>query len=292
MTRAILLFFVLMQPPDIGRRIAAALRPGEPIQLTFRSLVRDPVGPFRPAIESALREHTAGADGAAVTIALSESAEGHLLVAEITRDGKREAVFMQRVTLPSAPPFAVVLAKTLLARRDEPILDATAEYVLTASAAPAGNWPRDLRGRIAGDRVFLPGVVCERGAALECRPSDEPWPGWPGAIAAGKNTLADGHFSAARVGEQWHFGPGPMGDDIAAVETSCGTYVLGTPEADAIQAFAIRDGQPAAASAPLELGGTVTALWQSEDRASAVAIAREANGSRYAAYTVTVACSR
>ncbi len=217
---------------ELARRVSAALHPGEPVQLTFRSLSDDSAAPFRSAIENELRSHPAGPDGAAVTITLTESTGGNLLVAEVARGGKREAVFMERVTPPVASAPSLVLQSTLISEQDEPILDAAVISGLPAVLIPsavligdrkipvtaAAPWPRDVRGRLLADgaqiRVFLPGVLCSGSdAALDCKDSAESWPGEPAgaAIAAGKNVFAaagvEPFFSAAQAGDEWVLAP-------------------------------------------------------------------------------------
>ena len=196
-----------------------------------------------------------------------------------------------------------------------------------AIALPQRVWPRDLRGRLAveGDtlQAFLPGLACKGKTqpepALQCEESDAPWPaGAP--LAKGRNYFEPEKlppfYSAARVGDyslaagtdnrtQWFDNAtaasgsfGGWGSDIAAVETGCGRgrQVLATRpgdanETDAVQAFELAGRQPVAVSPALEFSGPVTAMWASGP-ASAVAIARDLKTGQYAAFRISLTCSR
>lgn len=192
-------------------------------------------------------------------------------------------------------------------------------------------WPRDVRGRLqeqaASFRAWLPGLLCtgtlQPSPALQCAESAAPWPVEPGGsvLASGRNYfLADGlppFFSSARAGDALLIAgadggirvyagqtqaPGAIsgwGSDLAAVETRCGggRQVLATHggesgEADSVQAFEITDGQPAAASAPVEFSGPVTALWTAPGNDGAVAVVRDLKKGTYAAYRLSISCSR
>lgn len=196
-----------------------------------------------------------------------------------------------------------------------------------AIALPQRVWPRDLRGRLAveGDslQAFLPGLACkgtlQPEPVLQCEESDAPWPvGAP--LRKGRNYFEaeklPPFYSAARVGEysltagvdgrtQWFDNAtaatgsfGGWGSDIAAVETGCGggRQVLATRpgdanETDAVQAFELAGRQPVAVSPALEFSGPVTALWASGP-AGAVAIRRDLKTGQYAAFRISLTCSR
>ncbi|MGC9970242.1 MAG: hypothetical protein ABSE56_06610 [Bryobacteraceae bacterium] len=196
-----------------------------------------------------------------------------------------------------------------------------------AIALPQRVWPRDLRGRLAieGDsfEAFLPGLACKGKVqpepALQCEESDAPWPiGAP--LKKGSNTFEaeklPPFYSTARVGEyslaagvdgrtQWFDNAtaatgsfGGWGSDIAAVETGCGggRQVLATRpsdanETDAVQAYEIAGRQPVGVSPALEFSGPVTAMWASGP-ASVVAITRDLKTGQYAAFRISLTCSR
>jgi hypothetical protein len=190
---------------------------------------------------------------------------------------------------------------------------------------PPQAWPRDLRGRLAmeGDawRAYLPGLVChgkvQTEAAAECGESEGPWPGG-GSLKKGRNYFEaeklPPYYSAARVGEytlvagvdgrtRWIDAAGKAvgsfggwGSDMVAVETGCGAQVLATrageaAETDAVQAFEAAGRQMTAVSGPLEFNGPVTALWPAGP-AGAVAISRDPNTGQYAAFRLSLTCSR
>jgi hypothetical protein len=175
--------------------------------------------------------------------------------------------------------------------------------------------PRDLRGRLAaraGELVAsLPGL--ESGAE---------WPIEIGnaRIWAGRNYFAAPNlppfFSAARAGDGWVLAgvdgraqllDGALepvaafagwGSDVAHVEAKCGRGPLvlatrpgGADEPDQVQAFEIVEREAAAAGAPVEFLGPVTEMHEWADGA-AVAISRNLKTGRYAAFTLSVSCSR
>jgi hypothetical protein len=196
-----------------------------------------------------------------------------------------------------------------------------------AIALPQRVWPRDLRGRLTVEggvfEAFLPGLACKGKVqpepGLECGESDAPWPvGAP--LAKGRNYFEaeklPPFYSAARVGEyslaagvdgrtQWFDGAtaatgafAGWGSDIAAVETGCGggRQVLATrpgdsTDTDAVQAFEMTGRRPTAVSPPVEFSGPVTAMWPAGP-ASAVAITRDLKTGQYAAFRISLTCSR
>jgi hypothetical protein len=88
------------------------------------------------------------------------------------------------------------------------------------------------------------------------------------------------------------------GSDIASVRSGCGLgwQVLATSRSDGVgdtvQAFEIADRQPAALSAPVEFGGSITALWTDSESASVIAVARDSESGRYEASRLSITCSR
>ena len=176
-------------------------------------------------------------------------------------------------------------------------------------------WPRDWRGRLAlrnGELVaFLPGA--------------EAGPEWPleigGArILAPRNYFTAPNlppfFSAARAGDGWvlagvdgraqlfsaAFEPvaffAGWGSDVARVEAKCvaGPLVLATKagesdDPDEVQAFEIAERKAVAVGAPVEFLGPVTAMHEWADGAALV-ISRNLKTGRYAAFILTVSCSR
>jgi hypothetical protein len=196
-----------------------------------------------------------------------------------------------------------------------------------AIALPQRVWPRDLRGRLAveGDALtaFLPGLKCDGKVrpepSLACAESDAAWPsGAP--LKKGRNYFETeklpAFYTSARVGDssvvtgvdgRVHLFDaagaaagsfGGWGSDVAAMETGCGAgrQVLATRpgdagDADAVQAFEIAGRQPVAVSAPLEFTGPVTAIWPAGP-ASALAISKDLKTGQYAAFRISLTCSR
>jgi hypothetical protein len=77
--------------------------------------------------------------------------------------------------------------------------------------------------------------------------------------------------------------------DLAAIESPCASgHVLASRDAASLQAFELSGRTLVEASSPEPLSGTLTALWPSPG--GALAVVREQNASRHAAYHVTVAC--
>jgi hypothetical protein len=211
------------------------------------------------------------------------------------------------------------------------VLDATAvsfyrdrQLAQSLPVSSARHESRDTRGRLTIDggsfRAALPDVVCNGtmapSPAMVCAEGNTGmWalggknyfsePGLPpyysSATLAGGRLLAglDGHAhlydSALRETGQW----GGWGSDIAAVDPGCGDgrAVLATKpgdwsEPDAIQLYNVGARGPAPASEPATFSGPVTALWPENQPGAAVAIARNPETGRYAAYSLAITCDR
>jgi hypothetical protein len=185
----------------------------------------------RGAFEAALRESGARTGDTAVAVearvTLSESQSQYLLVEEAHKGDERQTLIASWKRSPGAAAIAgggAVIERTFLWEQSAPILDAAvlpnallvlspATLTLYARGAsglrefasvpvnPARPWPRDPRARLLVNgtaiRAFLPGALCtgslEPALALDCRPSDEPWPFEAGraialaAFAPGRN---------------------------------------------------------------------------------------------------------
>jgi len=89
------------------------------------------------------------------------------------------------------------------------------------------------------------------------------------------------------------------GSDFAAIHSGCGAgtqiIVSGSGEAvgDSLHAYELPGLEAVPASAPLALGGTVTALWPAPDGKSVLAVVRteEKNGDEYEVDRVTASCN-
>jgi hypothetical protein len=115
-------------------------------------------------------------------------------------------------------------------------------------------------------------------------------PLWLLAMLDGRTQIFDADFNPLASVANW-------GSDIAGTDARCGggTQVLATrpgdgSEADTIQVFGIVNRSPVALAAPVGFSGPVTALWPTGG-ASAVAVARDLGTGKYAAYTLSIACS-
>ena len=322
--------------PALARRIAAAIAPGEAVELTVRnasSLAAADFAPARQAIESEL--HARG-ESVTVNVTLSENSLGYLWVAEILRAGKRESVLIERAPAPDARAAAspLVVEKKPLWEQEAPILDiATSEggmAILDPSGISLyrqdqGRWnpvkqtpvefpkpvPRDLRGRLA----IRSGELAEAG------------PEWPLEMGGARMAVSRNYFtapnvppffSATRAGDGWVLAGvdgraqlfsaalEPLasfvgwGSDVARVEAKCvtGPLVLATKAGDSddpdeVQAFEIVERKAVAVGAPVEFLGPVTAMHEWADgTGSALVISRNLKTGRYAAFTLTVTCSR
>ncbi len=177
--------------------------------------------------------------------------------------------------------------------------------------------PRDLRGRLAlhnGEPVaFLPGA--------------EAGPEWPleignARIWGSRNYFTAPNlppfFSAARAGDGWVLAGvdgrtqlfsasleplasfAAWGSDVARVEARCvrGPLLLATKpgdwdDPDEVQAFEIVERQAVAVGAPVEFLGPITEMHEwAEGAGSALVISRNLKTGRYAAFILTVSCSR
>jgi hypothetical protein len=158
--------------------------------------------------------------------------------------------------------------------------------MLLANFAPARNY---FDGRVTtqtGERkttppFFTAASVDENGKTL-----------WLLAAVDGRVRLFDSSFVPV---------PGEIagwGSDIAGTDARCGSgfQVLATQpgeavDGDAVQAFAVSTRGATPITPPVEFPGPVTALW-SFSNGSALAISRNADTGRYAAYTLTVSCAQ
>jgi hypothetical protein len=88
------------------------------------------------------------------------------------------------------------------------------------------------------------------------------------------------------------------GSDLAGVRASCRPdgQVLATPAGssteDSVQAFEFPDREPVAVSQPLQLDGTITALWTAQNADSATAVLRDSETGNYEALQLTFTCGQ
>jgi len=88
------------------------------------------------------------------------------------------------------------------------------------------------------------------------------------------------------------------GSDVTLVRSECGAgsqivaSAAGWPVADSLRGYEISGHELALVSAALSFDGSVTALWQSNDGTSAIAVVRNPQDAQYEAYRVTIGCGR
>jgi hypothetical protein len=165
-------------------------------------------------------------------------------------------------------------------------------------------WPLDQDQLVAffnGRRNFFTGLLSGRSAGANVGPffSGAAWQNgdqrqWLFAGVDGRTRLFQGDLSApATTFRGW-------GSTVAAVHSGCGPgwhLVASSPadtiHADSVQAMEIAGHEALPASAPLELGGTVEALWSAGNYSQVVnGVMRYQATKRYEAFTVTVICNQ
>lgn len=123
-----------------------------------------------------------------------------------------------------------------------------------------------------------------------------------GALPRGKYTL----WLMAATDGQLHMVDGlsdrttklEWGSDLAMVRSSCGAgwQILGTTaggrSGDSVRAYEIPDRDPVAASAAVEFGGKITALWAESRGDTAVAVAKNPETGSYEAFRLAMACDQ
>ena len=95
-------------------------------------------------------------------------------------------------------------------------------------------------------------------------------------------------------------GTAGAGDDVASLTAACGGAVLvlvSSPRAegdrgDMLRLYRVAGRQLIPAASPLELTGTLTALWAAPGATTATAVTRDAATDRYEALQISVACDR
>ena len=181
---------------------------------------------------------------------------------------------------------------------------ATAPLTLTCSASddpwpltPDENGANAARAFYAPARNFFTGVLSPGIGKISNVPSfyaaaslpRSNYTLWVLTAVDGSIHLIDGITDQAVRG-------GRSGSDLAAVHSSCGAgtqlLISGAGDAghDTLRAFEIPDRDPVAVSSPLELDGTVTALWADGSLTSAVAILKREDTGWYEANRITVSC--
>jgi hypothetical protein len=180
-------------------------------------------------------------------------------------------------------------------------------------------------------QVHLPGFSCngtiKPSLDLNCSQDDAPWPIGLGSMAPTfvKNYFVlenlPPFFSAAGVeddgtdllaisgidGRTYLFDKTAgqvgtldgLGNDIAAIDTGCETRrqifasLLTDPlESGIIQAFEVLHRKAVSTSSTIEFPGPITALWTVSNQNAAIAVSRDLKTGRYAAFYLSISCSR
>jgi hypothetical protein len=89
------------------------------------------------------------------------------------------------------------------------------------------------------------------------------------------------------------------GSDMISVRSNCGvgTQLLVSAAgddtvADFLHVYEMVDREPNEVASQLAMDGPITALWQSADTSSAVAVVRNLQTGQYDAYNITIACNQ
>jgi hypothetical protein len=114
---------------------------------------------------------------------------------------------------------------------------------------------------------------------------------WLFAAVDGQVYEVDGTNNQQPIRPNW-------GSDLAAIKTACGSgrQILATSNGDGtvldtIRAFEFPDRDPMPVSQPLDMNGTVTALWTESSGTGAIAVVRNPTG-RYEAFRLELSCSQ
>jgi hypothetical protein len=219
----------------------------------------------------------------------------------------------QTLQLSHQHPWPRDLRGRLLLRKDH-LFDAYLPGVYCRSAATApltmscfesdDPWPLGteqfpLSGFFAHTRNFFTGALAPGIAKQTTAPAfysaaflpRDKYTLWIFATVDGQLHMLDGVSDQSAGKLAW-------GSDITSVHSGCGSgwQILATGAADngadTVRAFEIADREPAAATAPIDFSGEVTALWTESDGINAVAVSRDAETGKHAAYRLTVTCGQ
>jgi len=314
---------VFGQPVDeaartLAKKVAARLEASEAARVTGHNLTALPAAELSKAQTAFTRGlRRTGKTIVEITLTISESANGLLLIAE-TKRGSDSLVDMTTFEPTAAKPATAsrpVIQKTLLWEQDDPVLDLVIRgeqmWVLEPgslvhykrdSGAGVGKWQRDESHSVVGGNVRDPrGQIGESEQATLLGPGNT----FPGPADGGpayytrvhwRNydlaTEPDGLVHIYDAGKQQVATIDNWGSDLAA--TACGVLATGPGDAgasaDAVTAWELVDRRPRRISESLEFPGPVTALWPRPE--GALAVVRDAATKKYAAYLLTLDCGR
>jgi hypothetical protein len=317
---------------SLAKRISTHLSAGDTVRLIERNMSSLPAAEAlraRQVVERSLRRPARNGTPVEVLLTLSENPEEALLVAEISKGEERWVELTTfRPTSVAASRDLPTLTKRLIWEQRQPILDVSEHegflFVLDSKELAAyerqqriGSWamppvPRDPVARLSfdGDRIIVktPDRECS-GAwrpqlSIECAVPGESGNTWRSssmpahysiATASGGMTvltepdgLAHLYSNGARPLGSWK----GWGSEIVAV---CGGKLLVSSDrprdrGDVLRVFDIVEGKPVPAADPMELQGPVMAMsaWPE----GALVVVHDLMTSNYAAYHVTVDCTR
>ncbi|HLW87015.1 MAG TPA: hypothetical protein VKR57_00905 [Terriglobales bacterium] len=165
-------------------------------------------------------------------------------------------------------------------------------WALAADPSPLNAFYAPARNFFTG--VLSPGIQKQTATApfysAAALPRDK-YTLWVFGATDGQIHLLDGMTDQAVAKLGW-------GSDLAGVRSGCGLgwQVLAASRdndaSDKVQAFEMADRQAVAASAPVEFGGSITALWADSDSTSVIAVAQNSETGRYEASRLSITCSR
>lgn len=179
--------------------------------------------------------------------------------------------------------------------------DGNAVGGLSITCRDEGLWPLgpNVRGISIPTRNFFENFVLPDGLQRHMPPffsaasfEDHGRAAWIFAGTDGRTYLYNAAFESAASWSGW-------GSDIAALENECGsrTLLLATGAGDstapdAVGAYELADDAPRPIGDPATFPGPVTALWPASERGAAVAVSRDLKSGRYAAFRLSIPCSR
>ena len=168
---------------------------------------------------------------------------------------------------------------------DDPWPLGTGEFNLNAFFAPTRNFFTGALSPGIGKQTATPAFYSA--AALP----REKYTLWLFTAVDGHVDLLDG--TSAQVVQKLGWG-----SDIASVRSGCGSgwQILATGSGedanDTVRAFEIPDREALAVGQPLDLGGSITALWAGPDGSSAIAVSQNSKTRKYEAYRITITCGQ
>lgn len=219
----------------------------------------------------------------------------------------------QALAISHSHPWPRDLRGRLLLRKDH-LFDAYLPGVYCRSAAtstltlncydsddpwPVGTDPFPLNAFFAHTRNFFTGALAPGVGKQTTTPafySAAPLPRdkytlWLFATVDGQLHMLDGISDQTSGKLGW-------GSDITSLHSGCGSgwqvLATGTNDrgTDAVRAFEIADREPAAVTQPAEFSGNITALWTQSDGSNAIAVTRDAETGKYAAYRLSITCGQ